>query len=98
MVACWSQRSRTPATQVSRADSDAFAYLRSIPAISQTNQPHALAFPYSSQTALAVWRALFFRAAEFVPEPAQAHRGTRRLRARPGPLRRLPCRAQSAGR
>lgn len=63
----------TSYTQVSRADSDAlFAYLRSIPAVSQTNQPHALAFPYSSQAALAVWRALFFRAAEFVPEPAQS--------------------------
>lgn len=63
----------TSYTQVSRADSDAlFAYLRSIPAVAQPNSPHELAFPYSSQAALAVWRALFFRAAEFVPEPAQA--------------------------
>ena len=63
----------TSYTQVSRADSDAlFAYLRSIPAVVQANQSHALAFPYSSQAALAVWRALFFRAAEFVPEPAQS--------------------------
>ncbi len=62
----------TSYTQVSRTDSDAlFAYLRSIPAVVQANRPHALAFPYSSQVALAVWRALFFRAAEFVPEPAQ---------------------------
>ena len=63
----------TSYTQVSRADSDAlFAYLRSIPAVVQANQSHALAFPYNSQAALAVWRALFFRAAEFVPEPAQS--------------------------
>ncbi len=63
----------TSYTQVSRADSDAlFAYLRSIPAVAQPNRPHALAFPYNSQAALAVWRALFFRAAEFVPEPAQS--------------------------
>ena len=62
----------TSYTQVSRADSDAlFAYLRSIPAVAQANRPHELVFPYSSQAALAVWRALFFRAAEFTPEPAQ---------------------------
>ena len=63
----------TSYTQVNRADSDAlFAYLRSIPAVAQPNRAHALAFPYNSQVALAVWRALFFRAAEFVPEPAQS--------------------------
>ena len=63
----------TSYTQVSRADSDAlFAYLRSIPAVVQANRPHALAFPYSSQAALAVWRALFFRAGEFTPEPQQS--------------------------
>lgn len=62
----------TSYTQVSRADSDAlFAYLRSVPAVAQTNRPHELAFPYGSQAALAVWRALFFRAAEFAHEPAQ---------------------------
>ena len=63
----------TSYTQVNRADSDAlFAYLRSIPAVAQPNRAHALVFPYNSQAALAVWRALFFRAAEFVPEPAQS--------------------------
>ncbi len=63
----------TSYTQVSRADSDAlFAYLRSIPAVKQANKPHALAFPYNSQAALAVWRALFFRAAEFESEPTQS--------------------------
>lgn len=69
----------TSYTQVSRADSDAlFAYLGSLPAVAQANQPHELAFPYNSQAALAVWRALFFRAAEFAPEPmhtAQWNRG-----------------------
>jgi mono/diheme cytochrome c family protein len=62
----------TSYTQVSRADSDAlFAYLRSLPAVAQANRPHELAFPYNSQVALAVWRALFFRAAEFGPESTQ---------------------------
>ncbi|MFI8618555.1 c-type cytochrome [Acidovorax sp. NPDC077693] len=48
-------------TQVTRADSDAiFAYLRSVPPASEPNRAHALRFPYSTQAALGVWRALFF--------------------------------------
>ncbi|QTN26696.1 c-type cytochrome [Rhodoferax sp. AJA081-3] len=68
----------TSYTQVSRADSDAlFAYLRSLPAVAQANRPHELAFPYNSQAALAVWRALFFRAGEFAPEPTQTEEWNR---------------------
>ncbi len=60
-------------TQVSREDSDAlYAYLRSLPAVAQPNRPHELRFPYDSQAALAVWRALFFQAGEYVPAPAQS--------------------------
>ena len=48
-------------TQVTRADSDAiFAYLRSVPAAAEANRAHALRFPYNTQAALGVWRALFF--------------------------------------
>lgn len=48
-------------TRVTRADADAlFAYLRSLPAVSQPNRAHALRFPYNTQAALAVWRTLFF--------------------------------------
>ena len=51
-------------TLVVREDADAlFAYLRSVPPVRQENRPHALRFPYSTQAALAVWRALFFRPA-----------------------------------
>ena len=51
----------TSYTQVTREDSDAlYAYLRSLPPVAAPNQPHALRFPYQSQAALAVWRALFF--------------------------------------
>ena len=56
-------------TQVTREDSDAiFAYLRSLPAVVQSNRPHALRFPYQSQAALAVWRALYFRPGVFQPD------------------------------
>ena len=48
-------------TLVTREDSDAlFAYLRTLPAVERPNHAHALRFPYDTQAALAVWRALFF--------------------------------------
>ena len=51
-------------TRITREDSDALhAFLRSLPAVSQANQPHELRFPFDQQAALAVWRALYFRPA-----------------------------------
>lgn len=51
-------------TNLTRDDSDAlFAYLRSLPAVSQANKPHELRFPYGSQLALALWQELYFRPA-----------------------------------
>jgi cytochrome c553 len=48
-------------THLSRADSDAlFAFLKTVPAVKQTNRSHALRWPYRTQTALTVWRALYF--------------------------------------
>jgi mono/diheme cytochrome c family protein len=59
----------TSYTQVTREDSDAiFAYLRSLPAVAQANRPHALRFPFQSQAALAVWRALYFSPGVFQPD------------------------------
>jgi mono/diheme cytochrome c family protein len=56
-------------TRVTREDADAmFAYLRSIVAVSRANTPHELGFPYGTQPALAVWRALFFRPGVFQAE------------------------------
>ncbi len=66
-------------TRVTRPDSDAiFAYLRNQPAVVQPNRPHELRFPYGSQVALAMWRALYFRPAVFEPvaeRSAQWNRG-----------------------
>jgi mono/diheme cytochrome c family protein len=62
----------TSYTQVTRDDSDALlAYLKSLPAVAQTNTAHAIDFPYNSQAALAVWRALFFSPGSY---KAQANR------------------------
>ncbi|WP_375140766.1 c-type cytochrome [Roseateles terrae] len=59
-------------TTVTREDSDAlWAYLQSVPAVARANEPHELRFPYNTQAALAVWRALYFRAEEFRADPAQ---------------------------
>ena len=59
----------TSFTQITRDDSDAlFAYLRSLPAVFQPNQPHALRFPFDSQAALAVWRALYFKPGVYKPD------------------------------
>lgn len=63
----------TSYTQVTREDSDAiFAYLNSLPAVAQPNQPHALRFPYQSQAALAVWRALYFSPGVYQPDTARS--------------------------
>ncbi|MCY7369432.1 MAG: cytochrome c [Polaromonas sp.] len=70
-------------TVVTRDDSDAlFAFLQSLPAAAQANQAHSLRFPYGSQAALAIWRALYFEPAGDRPEPyagpapsAEAERG-----------------------
>ena len=66
-------------TLVNRADSDAlFAHLRTLPPVRKARPAHELSWPFSTQAALGVWRALFFKEARFEPEPtktAQWNRG-----------------------
>ncbi|WP_414654570.1 c-type cytochrome [Ideonella sp.] len=60
-------------TQVSREDADALhAYLRTLPPVRQANRPHELRFPYGTQAALAVWRAMFFEPGSYQPQPQQS--------------------------
>ncbi len=60
-------------TQVTREDSDAlYAYLLSLPAAPKPNREHALRWPYGTQPALAVWRALFFSPGVYEPSPKQS--------------------------
>ncbi|MGI9132810.1 MAG: c-type cytochrome, partial [Rhodoferax sp.] len=50
-------------THVSRADSDAlFAYLSSLPPVTQRNAEHRMQWPFGTRAALALWRALYFTA------------------------------------
>ena len=63
----------TSYTLVTRDDSDAlFAYLKSLPAVSQPNVQHAVRFPYNSQAALAVWRALYFKPGSYQANASQS--------------------------
>lgn len=63
----------TEYTHVTREDSDAiFAYLHSLPPVAQPNREHTLRFPYNSQWALAVWRALFFTPGANTQNPHQS--------------------------
>ena len=63
----------TSYTQVTRADADALhAYLMSRPPVAQANTPHALRWPYSTQAALAVWRALYFNPGAFNADARQS--------------------------
>ena len=59
-------------TEVRREDSDAlYAYLHSLPPAAQPNTAHTLRWPFSTQGALAVWRALYFRPAPHAPDTKQ---------------------------
>jgi len=63
----------TSYTQVTRADADALhAYLMSLPPVERANTPHALRWPYSTQAALAVWRALYFSPGGFQADARQS--------------------------
>lgn len=60
-------------THVTREDSDAlFAFLRSLEPVAHANRAHTLRFPFDTQAALAVWRALFFRPGALPAQSAQA--------------------------
>jgi mono/diheme cytochrome c family protein len=59
-------------TLVAREDSDAlFAYLRSLPPVAQANRAHDLRWPFNTQAALAVWRALYFRAGVYASDTSR---------------------------
>ena len=63
----------TSYTLVTRDDADAlFAYLKSLPAVAQPSKPPTLRFPYNSQAALAVWRALFFKPDSYQADASQS--------------------------
>lgn len=60
-------------TRVSRADSDAiFAWLQTLPAVTQENLAPELRAPYDNRLLLYAWRALYFRPGTFVADDSQS--------------------------
>jgi mono/diheme cytochrome c family protein len=60
-------------TRMTRDDADALhAFLGTVPAAARENDAHGLRFPYGTQAALALWRALYFRPGESVPDAGRS--------------------------
>ena len=60
-------------TEVSRADSDALhAFLMQLPPVVQPATAHTLRWPFNTQAALAVWRALYFSPGTYQPDTGQS--------------------------
>ena len=63
----------TEYTKVTRQDADAiFAYLQSLPPVSQANPAHDIFFPYNSKALLAVWRTLYFKEGVYEPDQSKS--------------------------
>lgn len=67
----------TNTTLVTREDADAIHdYLRSLPPVVSPQPAHTLRFPYNTQAALMVWRALYFTPATEAPAPPSTRQPT----------------------
>lgn len=63
----------TEMTRITREDSDAiYAWLRTLPPVVQANRAHDLRWPFGTEPALALWRALFFRPGPWQDDPAHS--------------------------
>ncbi len=59
----------TEYTKVTRQDANAiFAYLQSLPAVSQFNPPSEIHFPYNFKPLLSIWRTLYFKEGIYEPD------------------------------
>ena len=57
-------------TMVTRTDADAmYAYFKTLAPVNQANKEPDLSFPFNHRSLLVAWRALYFRAGEYKPEP-----------------------------
>ncbi|HBV21339.1 MAG TPA: alcohol dehydrogenase [Nitrosomonas sp.] len=62
----------TEYTKVTRRDANAmFAYLQSLPEVSQTNPPHEINFPYNLRPLLYIWRVLYFKEGVYAPDQSK---------------------------
>ncbi len=62
----------TSFTKVTDDDAAAiFAYLKTLPAVTQAPPPNDMSFPYSQRWLLSAWNALFFTSGPYKPDPAR---------------------------
>ncbi|MFN3738461.1 c-type cytochrome [Hydrogenophaga sp.] len=63
----------THTTLLQRDDVDAlYAYLRTLAPVRREHEPHRLRFPYNTQAALALWRAMYFEPGEYQPDTSRS--------------------------
>lgn len=63
----------TEYTKVTRQDADAiFAYLRSLPAVAQSNPSHTIRSPYDNQSLLYLWRTWYFKEGVYQPDKSKS--------------------------
>ncbi len=68
----------TEYTKVTRQDADAiFAYLRTLPAVVQTNPPHTIYSPYDNQWLLSLWRTWYFKEGVYQPDKSKSEEWNR---------------------
>ncbi|WP_028601312.1 c-type cytochrome [Ottowia thiooxydans] len=68
----------THTTQLVRADSDAlYTFLKSLPPVRSAVPDHQLSWPFGTQAALAVWRALYFQPGSYREEQARGEQWNR---------------------
>lgn len=68
----------TDYTKVTREDANLmFAYLQSLPVVSETNPPHEIRFLYNYRPLLAIWRTLFFKQGVYEPNHSKSEEWNR---------------------
>ena len=79
-------------TKLTREDSDAlYAFLRTVPPSNRADTPHALRFPYNTQLALAVWRALSFKPGVYESDSSKSPEWNRGAYLVEGPAHCIAC-------
>lgn len=68
----------TAFTKVTDADISAiYAYLKSLPSVTQASFENSLAFPFNQRSLMAVWKGMFLESGSFIADPTQSQQWNR---------------------
>ena len=70
---------------------DLFAYIKTLPAVAGARPPHQLKFPFNLRPTVGVWKALYFKPVEFLPDPKQSAEWNRGAYLAEGPAHCAEC-------